>query len=134
MKPSVQNDPPPSYKEFIHSKQAELTKPEETPYEELYEQESDLEEPYEQEQLQDLYDNIKNEALLQKRLDQHYPIRYVIVHCVIMAILNVILISLQIVAIKNDAAISYIGSAMWAGSYNLITVFMAILTGLLTYL
>lgn len=129
MKP--QSDSPPSYKEFIYSKQAELTQGEEPPYEELNE-ESDME-VYEQvTQMEDIYDSIRNEALLQKRLDQHYPIRYVLVHCVIMVIINVVLISLQIVAIRNDAAISYIGSAIWSGSYNLITVFMAILTSLFT--
>ncbi|CAF1135308.1 unnamed protein product [Brachionus calyciflorus] len=45
-----------------------------------------------------------------------------------MCILSIILIALQIVATKYNAALYYMGSAIWAGTYNLFTVILALLT------
>ena len=128
MKSPIQNEPPPSYKETMNVQHDEDIV-ENSQYEEFNEQESDAEIFY-SDNLATVYDHIHNETMLQKQLEQNYPIKYVVVHCVLMAIINIVLISLQIVAIKNDAAISYIGSALWAGVYNMITVGMAFLTSL----
>ncbi len=118
-------DNPPSYSQVIYSNQVDEWSVSENQYDVLFEQTSDLDN-YETETISDT--DLKNEMLLQKQLDQNYPVKYVIWHCVVMAVLNVTLISLQIVAIRNNAAISYIGSAIWAGLYNLITVVMAVFT------
>ena len=75
------------------------------------------------------YESIRNEVMLEKQLEQHFPTKYVIVHSILLGLLSVLLISLQIVAIKNNAALSYIGSAIWSGTYNLLTVLLALLTG-----
>lgn len=127
MKMKPINDSPPSYKETMHFY---MNKTEEScveqQYEELYEQESDFDiyENY----MED-YESIRNEVMLEKQLEQHFPTKYVIVHSILLGLLSVLLISLQIVAIKNNAALSYIGSAIWSGTYNLLTVFLALLTG-----
>ena len=45
-----------------------------------------------------------------------------------MILLNVSLIILQIYAMNNNAALSYMGSAIWAGVYNLSVVIMVLFT------
>lgn len=71
---------------------------------------------------------IQQEAFIKRQLREHYPLLYVIIDSLVMTILSVILIALQILATKYNAALSYLGSAIWAGLYNLIAVFLAVLT------
>lgn len=71
---------------------------------------------------------IQQEAFIRRQLKEHYPLLYVIIDSLVMTILSVILITLQIVATKHNAALSYLGSAIWAGVYNLIAVLLAVLT------
>ena len=63
-----------------------------------------------------------------KQLKQDYPLKYVIIDSIIMIILNMSLISLQIFAMNHNAALSFIGSAIWSGVYNLIAIFLALMT------
>lgn len=71
---------------------------------------------------------IQQEAFIKRQLKEHYPLLYVIIDSLVMTILSAILIALQIVATKYNAALSYLGSAIWAGLYNLIAVLLALLT------
>lgn len=71
---------------------------------------------------------IEYENYVRKQIEVNYPIKYVIVDSVLMIILNVTLIALQIVACRNNAAMSYLASAIWAALYNLFVVGMVIAT------
>lgn len=73
-------------------------------------------------------DIVEHENYVKKQINTNYPITYIIIDSAIMIILNVVLIILQIVATQNNAALSYLGSAIWAGTYNLITVLLVLLT------
>lgn len=71
---------------------------------------------------------IQQEAFIRRQLREHYPLLYVIIDSLVMTILSMILIALQIVATRYNAALSYLGSAIWAGLYNLIGVLLVVLT------
>lgn len=71
---------------------------------------------------------IEYENYVRKQIEVNYPIRYVIVDSVLMITLNVCLIALQIVACRNNAAMSYLASAIWAALYNLVVVGMVLAT------
>jgi hypothetical protein len=71
---------------------------------------------------------IRHDDYIKSQLQKNYPFKYIILDSSIMIILNVSLIILQIHAINNNAALSYLGSAVWAGLYNLGAVLMALLT------
>lgn len=90
--------------------------------------ENDLD-PLEDNQLD--YDSqyeINNEAFIMKQIEQNYPTRYVKIDSVIMFLVNCALIIFQIVAMNNNAALSYTGAGIWAGLFNILTAFLAILT------
>ena len=90
--------------------------------------ENDLD-PLEDNQLD--YDSqyeINNEAFIMKQIEQNYPTRYVKIDSIIMFLVNCALIIFQIVAMNNNAALSYTGAGIWAGLFNILTAFLAILT------
>lgn len=74
---------------------------------------------------------INHDEIIKKQLNQNYPLLYVLTDSILMILLNIILIILQIIAIKSNAALSHIGSAIWAGTYNLITVTLVIVTSMI---
>ena len=76
---------------------------------------------------------IRHDDYIKSQLQKNYPFKYIILDSSIMIILNVSLIILQVYAINNNAALSYLGSAIWAGLYNLGAVLMALLTSNLSF-
>jgi hypothetical protein len=62
------------------------------------------------------------------RLEKKYPIKYILMHNLIMTALNLAIIFLQLIAIHKNAALSYTGSGILAGIYNLITVALSLST------
>lgn len=71
---------------------------------------------------------IDHEKYIQKQIELNYPTRYVVIDSVIMIVLNIVLIVLQIIATRNNAALSYLSSAVWAALYNLLVVGMLLFT------
>ena len=71
---------------------------------------------------------INNEAFIMKQIEQNYPTRYVKIDSIIMFLVNCALIIFQIVAMNNNAALSYTGAGIWAGLFNILTAFLDILT------
>ena len=54
------------------------------------------------------------------------PIKYIIIHLIILTFLSLILIGLQIAVIYRSQPYAFIGSGIWMGAYNLIMVFLSI--------
>ena len=71
---------------------------------------------------------IDYENYVDKQIKTNYPVIYILVDSALMIVLNVIAIILQIVATQNNAALSYLASAIWAGLYNLFAVLMVLTT------
>ena len=83
---------------------------------------------------EDLFDNDENklkverELLIRKQIEHNYPMAYILIDSVTMLTFNVVLIALQCVAIRYDAALSSIGSGIWAGLYNISVTILVLLT------
>jgi hypothetical protein len=80
---------------------------------------------------EDIEATLQYHAYIKNELEKNFPVKYVIVHSVLMIILNICLIFLQIIAIKFNAALSDLGLGFWVGVYNLITAVLALLTSIL---
>ena len=126
---------PPSYKETMmeYSKMSnegayyEIIDATAQQFDETFSQSNQTEADYELETI------IQQDTLFQKNIEQNYPVKYLIVDCVLMVLFNSSLIGLQVFAMENDAALAYLGSAIWAALYNLGAVFLAILTSTKIY-
>lgn len=75
-----------------------------------------------------VYQAIDHENFVQKQIELNYPLTYVLVDSTLMIVLNVVLVGLQVVATRNNAALSYLSSAIWAAIYNLVVVGMLLAT------
>jgi hypothetical protein len=77
---------------------------------------------------------IARELYIRKQIEHNYPIKYILVDSVLIIVLNLTLIVMQIVAMHNNAALSAIGSGVWAGLYNILVVILVLLTSNFTFL
>ena len=68
-----------------------------------------------------------------RHIQEHYPLRYVQIDSIIMIMLNLVIIALQIVATRNDAALSSYGTSIWGGIYNILIVVLALLTSIFSF-
>jgi hypothetical protein len=76
----------------------------------------------------DLEYELEQAHYMKIQLEKKYPIKYILIHNCIMIVLNLTIICLQLIAIYKNAALSYIGSGILAGTYNLITVALSLST------
>ena len=120
---NLNDGPPPSYNEIIHR----IETCDSVVFFSDLKQTSDQDD---EEILNNDENNIKiaRELFIRKQIEHNYPIRYIAVDSVIVIVLNVIVIALQCVAIQNNAALSTIGSGIWAGLYNILVVILVLLT------
>jgi hypothetical protein len=81
----------------------------------------------------DIEATMQYKAYVKNELENNFPLKYVITHCIIMFILNISLIVIQVVAMQNNAAFSELGLAIWVGFYNLFTSFLVLLTSELKF-
>ena len=71
---------------------------------------------------------VDHENYIKKQIELNYPTLYVIIDSAVMIALNLVLIGLQVYATRNNAALSYFSSAIWAALYNLATVALLLST------
>ncbi len=76
----------------------------------------------------DIEATMQYKAYVKNELENNFPTKYVIAHCIFLFILNITLIVIHIIAMQNNAAFSELGLAIWVGFYNLFTAFLALLT------
>lgn len=71
---------------------------------------------------------LKLDYYIKNEIEKNYPTVYIIIDSALMAILNVGLITLQIILMHHHAALAFIGAGVWAGIYNIFTLVLALLT------
>jgi hypothetical protein len=76
---------------------------------------------------------IARELYIRKQIEHNYPVKYILIDSILIAVLNVTLIVMQIVAMYSNAALSAIGSGVWAGLYNILVVILVLLTSNLIF-
>ena len=57
-----------------------------------------------------------------KRLKENFPNKYVMVHCILLALSAVIVIAIQIVGIINMSPLYQAGSGIWLGAAYLLVI------------
>ena len=62
----------------------------------------------------------------QKILEEKYPVKYVIVHSIIVVLLSITAIVIQILMILDKSIFYYYGTGIWIGVILLITAFVAL--------
>lgn len=58
-----------------------------------------------------------------KQLEALFPKTYLLKHYILIVAASLALIGFQIVLMKNNGVLSYIASGLWAGLFNLLTLF-----------
>ena len=76
-------------------------------------------------QRQELYK--QQQEYRQKMLEQHYPVKFVIGHAVIVGAICVTLIVLQIIMIINQYPMYYVGQGIWVAAYFIIPISLELL-------
>jgi hypothetical protein len=71
----------------------------------------------------------KRRDFVKRRLDDHFPARYVILHGALLLILNIAQIVLQAVYISWNGALYYIASGIWCGILGICLAILALITG-----
>jgi hypothetical protein len=66
--------------------------------------------------------------LLQKKMDEYYPVTFIITYSFIFIVICITIISLQIAMIVFEVALANIASGIWCGVYFLIAVGLALST------
>lgn len=76
----------------------------------------------------ELQAKIQNEILIEKKLNEEYPVVYVAVDSIICILFNLGIMALQIYAANNNAALSGYLLGVWAGLLNISVASLALVS------
>lgn len=79
------------------------------------------------EQLQRVEDSIESNNL-RKQIETIFPKSYLLRHSIFIVASSLTLICFQIILMNNNGILSYLGSGIWAGLFNLFTLFVSVIT------
>jgi hypothetical protein len=69
-----------------------------------------------------------NENSLRKQIETIFPKSYLLRHSIFIVASSLTLICFQIILMNNNGILSYLGSGIWAGLFNLFTLFVSVIT------
>lgn len=76
---------------------------------------------------------VQEQANLQQQYEasnrcRYLPVKYIVIHLLLLAFLSIIFIGLQVVAIDRNEPYYYVGAGIWIGVYNLFLIIFTLIT------